>query len=229
MQCRRAQEILSKADWRIDKLRDNRELIDHLESCRACASELRAEQDIMRAERSLVRTEPNREMSLQELRDRVEQDDRPKRWRQRLIHPRYRHYRVRGLAVSLMAAVLLVIALVPFSFRDKVGYEISISGVDRNVAIDSKGIVPLLDALGMEQDKADSLLNALERKEILLKVGECTETCHLRISDLKTEKDVQLIIKAIIELGCCEIDNVFPIYKDESTTLLGRVTRKLLS
>jgi hypothetical protein len=60
-------------------------------------------------------------------------------------------------------------------------------------------------------------------------VGECLETCHLRISDLKTERDVRLVVEAIIQLGCCQIDNIAPIFRDESTSLLRLAARKLLS
>jgi hypothetical protein len=132
-----------------------------------------------------------------------------------------------SLAAALM--VLAFIALVPFNFRDKVGYEIAISGVDRTIMLDNRGFVPLLDALGMEPGKADMLLDSLEKKEIHLTVGECSETCHMKISDLKTERDVELIIEAIVELGCCEIDNVFPIYREHPTSLLKRATQKLFS
>ncbi|UCD17454.1 MAG: hypothetical protein JSV44_00665, partial [Candidatus Zixiibacteriota bacterium] len=136
---------------------------------------------------------------------------------------------LKRFGICIAVAVLGFISLVPFNFKEKVGYGISILGVDRSIAMNSEGIIPLLDALGMEKNKAVMLLDALEKKEIHFQVGECSETCHLKISDLKTEKDVELIIRAIIELECCEIDAVFPIYHNESTSLLRHAAKKLFS
>jgi hypothetical protein len=81
----------------------------------------------------------------------------------------------------------------------------------------------------MEKGKASTLLDSLGTGEIHLSVGECSETCRLTISDLKTERDVRLMVKAIIDLGCCQIDNIAPIFRNESTSLLGLAARKLFS
>jgi hypothetical protein len=81
----------------------------------------------------------------------------------------------------------------------------------------------------MEKGKATTLLDSLGMDDIHLSVGECSETCRLTISDLKTERDVRLMVKAIIELGCCQIDNIAPIFRNESLSILGFAARKLLS
>jgi hypothetical protein len=134
-----------------------------------------------------------------------------------------------GLAIGVVVVLFVLSALVPFSFREKVGYEISIGGVERSIALDNQKISSLLSALGMEENKASTLLDTLDMNSIRLHVGDCQETCHLRISDLKTEKDVQLLVEAILQLGCCQIDNIAPIFRDVSTSLLELATRKLLS
>jgi hypothetical protein len=71
----------------------------------------------------------------------------------------------------------------------------------------------------MEKGKASILLDSLGMSDIRLS-GECSETCRLTISDLKTERDVRLMVKAIIELGCCQIDKIAPIFRSESTSIL---------
>nr|MBN2278735.1 hypothetical protein [candidate division Zixibacteria bacterium] len=231
MRCRQAQKKLTEADWQPDRYENDNELLEHLKVCCRCSDLVRAEQEIRRDIEAVGRMRPELEMPIGSLREMVvKTGDGSRVFRQRSGAGGFLGKIGFGkLGLGVAVVLLAFLALVPFSFREKVGYEISISGVDRSIAMDSKGIVPLLDALGMEKDKAATLLNSIEKKEIQLKVGECNETCHLSISDLKTEKDVQLIIKAIIELGCCEIDNVLPIYRKESTSLLGHATRKLFS
>lgn len=135
----------------------------------------------------------------------------------------------RRLALIAAAAAVVLLAIVPFNVREKVGYEIAINGVGKDVALNQEKASSLLDALGMEKGEAESLLDSLGVKQIQFSVGECSETCKLTISDLKTERDVRLMVKAIIDLGCCQIDNIVPIFRRESTSLLGLAARKLLS
>ena len=227
MNCKQAQKRLDKAKWQISACKNDRELLEHLRNCPHCSALARAEKDIL-ADLEIVREAlPEGEFSLSRVRKIADRSDTLPRF-----HEMERSFRKHGFikpAMAMAFVVLVIISLIPFKYQEKVGYEISISGVDRNIAQDSHGIYPLLDALGMDKDKAMTLLDSIGKNEIDLKIGECSETCHLSISDLKTERDVQLIIKAIIDLGCCEIDNVLPIYRDRSTNLLRRATQKLFS
>lgn len=133
------------------------------------------------------------------------------------------------IAVVAVLAVFAVIALIPLNMSQKVGYQIAIDGVEREIALENPKITSLLGALGMEQEVATSLLDSLGMNQIHFTVGECTETCRLTIFDLKTERDVRLMVQAIIDLGCCRIDNVAPVFRNETMSLLGFATRKLLS
>jgi hypothetical protein len=133
------------------------------------------------------------------------------------------------LVIASLVVLFGFVALVPFNFREKVGYEIAIDGVGKDIAMDNQKITTLFGALGMEQTRASTLLDSLGGRQIRFSVGECTETCRLTISDLKTERDVRLMVKAIIELGCCRIDDIIPVFHDESTSLLGLAARKLMS
>jgi len=233
MHCFQAQKKLNEADFNPDDYNSDKELMDHLNICPACASLLRAESDI-RADISLMQQEePEKELPISLLKEKIQfQNLRSKSgfmtYKAGLVHLIGRRY-FRRFAFGIGISLLIFLALIPFDFEEKIGYEISISGVDKSIALDSKGIVPLLDALGMDRNKVAALLNSLEKQEVHLKVGECSETCHLKISDLKTERDVHLLIEAIIELGCCEIDNVFPIFRNKSSSLLRRATTKLFS
>jgi hypothetical protein len=204
--------------------------MEHLSSCSECRSLVRAE-EILRADMTAIRqTQPVGELSLQTVREIAEQAvDQGARVPLRNPAHGWQFSLGYRLAFAGVALVIIVLSLIPFSFTEKVGYEIAIGGVDKAVALDNQKITSLLGALGMEQAKATTLLDSLDKSEIRLYVGECSETCRLTISDLKTEKDVRLMVKAIIDLGCCQIDKIAPIFRHESTSLLALAAKKLLS
>jgi hypothetical protein len=208
----------------------------HLGECPRCYSLVQAE-ETLRSDLGVLReAKPDGVLSLGVIRekaeksargtDRVEQDVRSFANRLALALVPNTRYK---FAVVTIAILIGFLAVVPFSFQEKIGYEIAIGGVEKSIALDNQKITSLLGALGMEKGKASTLLDSLGMNDIRLSVGECSETCRLTISDLKTERDVRLMVKAIIELGCCQIDKIAPIFRSESTSLLRLAARKLLS
>jgi len=228
MRCYRARKRLSEADWDYEVFSRDTALMDHLSHCSKCAALVKAEKALRDDISRVGSTAPESQLSLADIKVKAETQSETftNRKKSAFLLGR-RSFRVWVVGVAVV--VLLFIALVPFQYSEKVGYAISISGIDRSIAVDSKGIDHLLDNLGMERSKSTALLDSLDIKEIHLIVGECSETCHLKISELKSEKDVQLLIRAIIDLGCCEIDEVFPIFRNKSSSLLKQATQKLLS
>lgn len=225
MLCSRARKRLNDCNWRHSEFCHYPELMDHLNDCAECSSLVHAE-ELLLNDISLVRKAlPEGDLSLAAIREAAENTTKR---RQKIVLGLLPNMRIR-IAVAAVATAIVVLSLVPFNFTEKIGYEIAIGGVDRTVALDNQKITSLLGALGMEKDKASTLLGSLDKSEIRLSVGECSETCRLTISDLKTERDVSLMVKAIIDLGCCQIDNIAPIFRHESTSLLGLAARKLLS
>lgn len=221
MLCYQARKRLEDYRWDPAQYRADQELLGHLQSCVACTDLIAAEHALRRDLDELQRAEPASHLPLESVRRKIETADTPKRTTAPALRRR----------VALIAAVAAVVflAVVPFNVREKVGYEIAINGVGKEVAFNQQKASSLLDALGMEKGEAESLLDSLGVKQIQFSVGECSETCKLTISDLKTERDVRLMVKAIIDLGCCQIDNIVPIFRRESTNLLGLAARKLLS
>ncbi len=57
-------------------------------------------------------------------------------------------------------AVVVIIALIPLNINQKVGYQIAIDGVEREIALENPKITSLLGALGMEQEVATTLLDS---------------------------------------------------------------------
>jgi hypothetical protein len=236
MLCRQVQQRLSDHQWDPDRYRLDSSLLEHLEKCATCRSLVQAEASLRSDLEHIRQAEVSGRLSFARIRAAAEAgtkgvssgSSRDGGWlRELLIGSRYRTRRWGVIAVTVGLVVLM--AFVPFTFREQIGYEITIAGVDRNIAEDSQDISPLLRALGMEKDKASRLLDSLGADRLHLSVGECRETCQLRISDLKTERDVKLVERAIIALGCCQIDRIVPVFRNESTSVLMYVARKLYS
>ena len=231
MLCHQARTRLEAARWQFAEIGRDSELAQHLESCVECASLVRAEQSLDRSLRQVQKTEPQTSLPVSIVRARVESGEKSKPRTSivnRFVESLIPNSRPR-IAVAVIVSVFAIVALIPLDFSQKVGYQIAIDGVGREIALENPKITSLLGALGMEQETATSLLDSLGMNQIHFTVGECTETCRLTIFDLRTERDVRLMVKAIIDLGCCRIDNVAPVFRNESMSLLGLATRKLLS
>jgi len=231
MHCRQARKRLNNHNWLFASYSQDSELMEHLKKCSLCSSLVQAEEALGNDLKTVGRNEPPGNLSLETLKEKAELSEAVSpsgSWRYKaamILKSRTRH----KLTVGLAVVVIAFLAFVPFNFTETVGYEIAVSGIDRNIALDNREIISLLDALGLEEDKAATLLDSIQINEIHLYIGECRETCHLKISDLKTEKDVRLVVQAILDLGCCEIDNIIPIFRNESTSLLGHATKRIFS
>jgi hypothetical protein len=236
MLCYQARRRLNRFNWRYSDYSLDTELMEHLRKCSGCGSLVQADDALHHDLDAVRREEPPYDLALDAVRAKTENagsrrcetglraDSHPIRPAAGLAYNARRR-----LAVGAVVVLFGLIALIPFDLTEKVGYRIAVAGVDRSIALDNHKIASLLGALGMEKDKATTLLDSIEINEIQLSVGECRETCHLTISDLKTEKDVRLVVQAIIDLGCCQIDDISPIFRNQSTSLLRLAARKLFS
>lgn len=236
MRCRQARKRLNECSWLHNNYSLDEELMEHLGKCPECYSLVQAE-EALRSDLGVLREMPPPDnLSLDAIREKagrlaretvgIEPDIRSFAHRLALALVPNTRYKFAVVAAAILVAFL---AIVPFNFKEKIGYEIAIGGVEKSIALDNRQITSLLGALGMEKGKASTLLDSLGMSDIRLSVGDCSETCQLTISDLKTERDVRLMVKAIIELGCCQIDKIAPIFRSESTSILRLAARKLLS
>ncbi len=220
MLCFKAQERLIKYNWDKTVFAKDADLMEHLEKCRNCQNLLLAEKSIVANLSEFKQTKPPQGLAFGAFQQKLENIKNQFSPRYKL-RPKY--------IIGFASILLLLLAFIPFNITETIGYEVAISGIDRNIALNNQEIPSLLDALGMEPNKVDLLLNSMEQKVIYLSVGDCEETCDLKISDLKTERDARLVIKAIIELGCCEIEKLMPIIRNESTNLLKQTAKQLFS
>jgi hypothetical protein len=231
MLCNQARKRLVNHNWQPDTIGQDKDLLDHLKKCSKCRSLVLAENTLNNDLETLCQVLPENSLPLSQIKLTAEAIQNPpsisKSGFTQLIKnlisgKRYRY------ALGAVAGIFIFMAFVPFNFKEKAGYEIAIAGVDKNIAEENPEITSLFSALGMEKAKTAVLNDSLDTNDIRLFVGECRETCYLTISDLKSEKDVNFVIKTIIELGCCQIDKVIPIFHIESSSLLKHVAKKLI-
>jgi hypothetical protein len=235
MDCRQARQKLTDCNWIVSPESGDTELLAHLESCPQCRALARAENAISSDLTLLRGSQPDSDISMESLRETVANASisgiygHHKTANKKIPSAGFRFLVVKRYALAIAIVAFLILAFVPFNFREKIGYEITIGGVDKDIVAENQDITPLLQALGMQQDLATNLLDSLGTDRARLYIGECRETCFLRISDLKTERDVKLVVKAIIELGCCQIEKIAPIFRDETSSLLKYAAKKLYS
>lgn len=230
MRCNKAEEELNKYKWDYDIYSHDNELMDHLKKCHKCRAMLIAE-DTLRNSLKTVRDDIRvKIMTFETFREKIQNAGAKSELKSRYHKILSQRAKARlGFAAGLALILIAILTLVPFDYNETVGYEVAIAGVDKNIALNFQEITPLLQALGMEPDKISSLLDSIGNNEIHLTVGDCEETCQLKITDLRTEQDARLVIKAIIELGCCEIEKLIPIFKSRSTTIFKHATKNLFS
>jgi hypothetical protein len=235
MDCHQARQKLNNCNWTVNCESGEIELLSHLENCSECRALARAEKSITSDLMLLRGCQSESDISVDSLREAVARanskagGERNQLANKKVPSARFRLGAVKRYAIAIAIMAFLITAFVPFNFREKIGYEITIAGVNKDLVEENQDITPLLQALGMQQDLASNLLDSLGNDRARLSLGECRETCSLHIRDLKSERDVKLVVKAIIELGCCQIEKIAPIFRDETSSLLKYAAKKLYS
>jgi hypothetical protein len=112
-------------------------------------------------------------------------------------------------SASAIAIVILALVFVPFSHYRTVGYDVSVDGVSRELALNHDLMCELLTRLGLVEAGIDVL--------------GCDTTCSVSILDLKSEREARLVVGAFARLGETDLTtNIVPIRAKSSRTLLER-------
>ena len=222
MRCWQARKKLNQSEPIESLLAENSALSEHVNHCPACAAFVQAARALKR-DLSLARpTDHDHAMSISELKAAVEQraaqghTSQVKEYSLMATFSRSLRRRPK-LSFGLAVAALFLIAamLVPFSYNKTVGYEVAFAGVDKNLAMDSDKIQHLLIKLGVDNAKFD--------------VSDCTETCNLKIYDLKSTDDVKLIAAAFDEIGnVIRLDDIKEVCEDANGNIFHKITFDLL-
>ncbi|UCD18285.1 MAG: hypothetical protein JSV44_05075 [Candidatus Zixiibacteriota bacterium] len=147
MDCRKAKQRLSKADWSAD-----RELAEHLRVCPTCARTAEAEKMLetvlQAASDETYPATPPAILRSEVLARAAAQPRKENIVRQILAQLRVRPRLFAGLGLAVIA--FLFATLVPFSYTITAGYETMIHGVDEEHAITSEHLAEALSVLNYE-------------------------------------------------------------------------------
>lgn len=187
----------------------------HLDSCRECALYAQAEKLLQTDIKSAMADDNIEIVPLAQLRNRIEADTSRPANMERLSFMRKLQDRMlrrprTGIVVGAIMAVVILVTLIPFKLDQTIGYEVAIAGVDPNLALDEEKVNALLIALGVDG--------------ATFNVETCDPTCLVKITELKSPKDVMIITEAFNEMGNCVIDTIISITELESASLLSHIS-----
>ena len=121
------------------------------------------------------------------------------------------------IAVAAAAVVILIVAaLVPFTYERIMGYNVAFAGVNYECGSDCEIICDILYELGLDDANVDHM--------------GCDSTCALLVLDLKNQREVNMVVSAFAELCRTQVDtSVIPVIRRGSSTLLYRAHKKVTS
>lgn len=224
MQCREARHRLESAhadsSRSHDELHLDRELRDHLRTCSTCAKLARSSEVLRQLfaaasedDRANVPSLANtrvlmeaRDAAAKGMRDRS--PEAPRRSRRHTWIPV-------GAGLAVAAAVLVLVAVVPFGFNQTVSYDVTFHGVQRDIAEDNERLCDVFYDIGLRDAAID--------------LRGCDTTCQLVVFDLKSEQEVQLAVALLQNLSASDLTvRVLPVRMKSEQTLLGRASDQVL-
>jgi len=215
MRCREARNRIDLLGWNQVQAGADGKLQDHLQLCPACAEYAELSGQFEAALRESRADDVSKVVPLEHQRLQVERRiqaySRQSRrqapalgWSQLwsfLLRPSVRW------AASAVAVAILALAFVPFTQYRTIGYDVSLDGVSRELALNHERICDLLTRLGLNEAGVDII--------------GCDTTCSVSIFDLKSEHEAHLVLGAIARLGETDLTtNIVPIRAKSSRTLL---------
>jgi hypothetical protein len=165
---------------------DDRELLDHLQSCPECARLAEAVETLKRDLSLAGRHDIADGLSFTALRNEVErrtslarQPSNKEYTLMGILTNPIRHNPKLSLGLAVAAVILVMATLVPFSYDRTIGYEVAFAAVDPSLALDDTRINELLGKLGVEDAVVD--------------VTDCNVRCNIKIGSLSTPEEAHLV------------------------------------
>ena len=87
-----------------------------------------------------------------------------------------------SVGVVVIALIILGSVLIPIRYNKTIGYEVAVAGVDKDLAMDKQRVIEFLDQLGVS--------------DASIEVSGCDTTCILKITELKSAEDAQIVLVA---------------------------------
>ncbi|MBU0984164.1 MAG: hypothetical protein KKA42_09865 [candidate division Zixibacteria bacterium] len=214
MRCNEARLRLSGSHRDKTDLAADRDLQEHLKSCAACRAEAAAAGLLSRVFAATSEDDSLAISALADMRKRVESQAAQVPVRESRIGRRFRRPVV-ALGVLAAAAAVALLTIVPFSYNQTVGYEVSFQCVNREIAEDDERLCELLYTLGLTEADFD--------------LHGCDTTCKLNVMYLKSRQEAQLVVAALATINDeCLTADVFPVTEKASGSLINQASDKLL-
>lgn len=223
MRCYQTRQKLNHLKWNNSEIVKDKELVEHLQNCPACATLVNAEISLLRDFKAASVNDNEDVLPFHVLKARVnyEATHPPKnKLRENSVMAAFSNLFSKRpkLGIGLTAAVvaLAVATLVPFTYDKTIGYEVAFAGVDRSLAMDSDKIKNLLLRLGV--DDAD------------INVSDCEATCTVLISELKSPNDAQIVKAAFNKIGNVKLlYDIQEMVSEESGNLLKKIKLDIIT
>jgi len=220
MRCREARLRLTVSRQDRSAGTDDRELIDHLNQCPACAREAGAAGTLRQifaasSVNDMEYVTPLHKQRLQ-VEARVAHQQHPNvnagtARRERLIwRPAF------GVGLALVAVTLIAaLTLIPFQYDRTIGYEVAFAGIERELVEEDERVCDILFELGLIEAAVDFL--------------GCDTTCKLTVFDLKSKQEVQLVVAAFAQVNPMDLTtDIIPVRATVSGSLLDRANERIL-
>ncbi len=217
MRCEEAIRRLNETQGRPDP-----ELVRHLQSCAECARVAQAERTLQSALTSA--RDSHSFASLAAMRGRVEAVDREtdhtgSSFLEKIMSQISNTYRRRpalAASLSLGLAAFLFVLLVPFSYTQVVGYEVTVAGHAPQQTISKELLTATIAALGYENVTVEETATA----------DGCLGYIMAPIPSESEARDIAAALAEIRELDCRS--EVTPVFEQVSGSLCAQAAEKLL-
>lgn len=121
-----------------------------------------------------------------------------------------------SIALAVLTIILIASTVIPLKYKKTIGYEVSFSGVNKDLYDDDNVFCDLLEYLGLNDADID--------------FHGCQASCSLVVIDLKTEEEALMVVSAFAKIDTDELmPQVIPIQTNESKTLLDQANDKFLN
>jgi len=234
MRCHEARLRIARYHRQREKIESDRELLEHLKQCPACAHDLKADENLSRLLNAAGADDTSNVVPLEQQKAHViakagEMTRRSNSPMATVFRPFgiFKRKPALGLGTALAVIILAVIALVPFQFHRTVGYTITMNGVNMELAGDIDRICGMLSNLGLE----DALVDIIGCDTICSKTEfhECDTTCSLMIVELKTREEAERVAAAFARFDSEDLKtSIRPVRARTSSTLLDHANETLL-
>jgi hypothetical protein len=137
-------------------------------------------------------------------------------WFRRRFESIWWNHRRLTMSGGLVAALLLLVTLIPIGQTRVVGYNLTLGGICPEVAADEAIVCAMLHEQGVDQ--------------AVIGVANCDITCSLVLFDLKSEREIELALATYEELGAeAVVEDITAVTNRESRSLLSLAHEKIFS